>query len=110
MQRIDPTPTVLRAYSQVSSVERMGERGENFAALVAAICRDRDDKASYLEWLRELRPQEVDDVATLRGAVGDRMFMLKEGDRKFPAPVLSDGTLRFAAVTAAFFQPRSPIS
>lgn len=36
------------------------------------------------------------------------MFMLKESGRSFPASVLGDGTLRFAAVTAAFFQPRMP--
>jgi predicted ATPase len=34
--------------------------------------------------------------------------MLKEGGKEFPAPVLSDGTLRFAAITAAFFQPDMP--
>ena len=36
------------------------------------------------------------------------MFMLKENGREFPAPVLSDGTLRFAALAAAFFQPDMP--
>ena len=36
------------------------------------------------------------------------MFMLRENGRKFPAPVLSDGTLRFAALTAAFFQSDMP--
>ena len=34
--------------------------------------------------------------------------MIREGGRVFPAPVLSDGTLRFAAITAAFFQPAMP--
>src|SRR5262249_40310747 len=42
------------------------------------------------------------------GAVGEPLFMLKEGGREYPAPVLSDGTLRFAAITAAFFQPDMP--
>ena len=36
------------------------------------------------------------------------MFMLRESGREFPAPILSDGTLRFAAITAAFFQPELP--
>ena len=36
------------------------------------------------------------------------MFMLRENGREFTAPVLSDGTLRFAALTAAFFQPDMP--
>ena len=108
MQRIDPSPAILRGYSQALFVKRMGEQGENFAALIEVICFDEDNKASYVEWLRELRPQEVDDVATLPGAVGEPMFMLEERGRRFPAPVLSDGTLRFAAVTAAFFQPDMP--
>jgi predicted ATPase len=108
MQRLDPTPTVLRGYSQARRVDRMGEHGENFAALVRGICADPDAEGGYLEWLRELRPAEVDRVATLSGAVGEPLFMLQEGDREFPAPVLSDGTLRFAAIAAAFFQPDMP--
>ena len=108
MQRVDPTPTILRGYSQARQVARMGEHGENFAALVRGICADPDLEAGYLEWLRELRPAEVDSVATLSGAVGEPLFMLREGGREFPAPVLSDGTLRFAAIAAAFFQPDMP--
>jgi predicted ATPase len=34
--------------------------------------------------------------------------MMKERGREWPAPVLSDGTLRFAAIAAAFFQPDMP--
>ena len=108
MQRIDPAPAVLRDYSQALRIERMGERGENFAALVKTLSEDPAAKAAYLGWLRELRPEELDDVATLSGAVGEPLFMLREADREFPAPVLSDGTLRFAALVAAFFQPDMP--
>jgi len=50
----------------------------------------------------------VDDVGVLKGALGEPMLMMKEGDREWPAPVLSDGTLRFAAIAAAFFQPDMP--
>ena len=110
MQRIDPSPVVLRAYSQAQQIARMGERGENFAALVRTIEKDAAAKDAYLSWLRQLRPSEVDDVGTLSGAVGEPLFMLKEHGRAqpFPATVLSDGTLRFAAITAAFFQPDMP--
>ena len=86
----------------------MGNHGENFAALIKTICQDEKLKDTYLAWLRQLRPEEVDDVGTLPGVVGEPMFMLRESGRKFPAPVLSDGTLRFAALTAAFFQPDMP--
>ena len=107
-QRIDPMPLILRGYSQHDQVDRMGLRGENFAALVKTICQDEKTKDAYLSWLRHLRPEEVDDVGTLSGALGEPMFMLRENGRDFPAPVLSDGTLRFAALTAAFFQPHMP--
>ena len=110
MQRIDPSPAVLRGYSQAQQIGRMGERGENFAALVNAIGKDAKTKDAYLSWLRQLRPAEVDDVGTLPGAVGEPLFMLKEHGRAepFPATVLSDGTLRFAAIAAAFFQTDMP--
>jgi predicted ATPase len=107
-QRLDPAPTILRDYSQAQNVTRMGEHGENFAALVRTICENPTTKDAYLTWLKHLRPSEVDDVGFLKGAVGELMFKLEEGGQEFPAPVLSDGTLRFAAITAAFFQPDMP--
>jgi len=107
-QRIDPQPSVLRQYASALEVDRMGEHGENFAALVEQICADENRKEGYLGWLRELRPSEVDDITVLRGALKEPLFALIEKGRTFPAPVLSDGTLRFAAITAAFFQPSMP--
>lgn len=108
MQGLDPLPGILRDYSQALSIQRMGERGENFAALVRTICQNKSTKDAYLSWLGLLRPEEIDDVGTLDGALGEPMFMLQEGGHRFPAPVLSDGTLRFAALAAAFFQPDRP--
>ena len=67
-QRIDPSPRLLRDYSQAHRILRMGERGENFAALVKTLCEDDSTKDAYLSWLRQLRPEEVDDVGTLSGA------------------------------------------
>lgn len=86
----------------------MGERGENFAALVQTICKDDRTKDAYLSWLRQLRPEEIEDVGVQQGAMAEPLFALEENGRKFPAPVLSDGTLRFAALAAAFFQPDMP--
>lgn len=108
VQRVDPAPALLRGYSQAHTIRRMGEHGENFAALVRTLCQDASAKDAYLSWLKQLRPAEIDDVGTLSGAVGEPLFMLKEGGQHFPAPVLSDGTLRFAAITAACFQPEMP--
>lgn len=109
MQRIDPSPSVLRSYSQAQQISRMGERGENFAALVRTICKNPKLKDAYLSWLRHLRPDEILDVGILTGAVGEPLFSLTEtSGTVFPAPVLSDGTLRFAAIVAAFLQPDLP--
>ncbi len=109
MQRIDPSPSILRSYSQAQQISRMGDRGENFAALVRTICKDPKLKDAYLSWLRHLRPDEIEDVGILTGAVGEPLFSLTEtSGTVFPAPVLSDGTLRFAAIVAAFLQPDLP--
>jgi energy-coupling factor transporter ATP-binding protein EcfA2 len=108
MQGIEPVPAVLREYSIPQSVRRMGEHGENFAALVKSIISDPAAKAGYLSWLQNLTPTEVDDVVILEGALGEPLFALKERNVEYPAPVLSDGTLRFAAIAAAFFQPDMP--
>jgi len=108
MQRIDPSPGFLRAYSQAYKIKRMGEHGENFAALIRMICDDPKVKEAYLSWMRELRPRDVDDVGFVEGALGEPMVMMKERGREWPAPALSDGTLRFAALAAAFFQPDMP--
>ena len=86
----------------------MGDHGENFAALIHTLCQDDKTKDAYLSWLRQLRPEEVNDVGILSGALGEPLFMLRENGREVPAPILSDGTLRFAALTAAFFQPDMP--
>jgi predicted ATPase len=107
-QKLDPSPAFLRDYSQAHSAMRMGERGENFAALVKSMLSDDKTRSAYVSWLQQLTPTEVDDVRVLDGALGEPLFALKEHGNVYPAPILSDGTLRFAAIAAAFFQPDMP--
>ena len=107
-QRVQPSLATLRQYSAPQEVHRMGDYGEDFAAIVKAIGREEKIKDAYLAWIRELHPEHVEDVGTLSGAIGEPLFMLRENGRKLPAAVLSDGTLRFAAIAAAFFQPEMP--
>lgn len=109
MQFLELEPRALRQYGLAADPPRpMGRSGENFAGVVRSICADPKTKAAYLSWLQELRPREVDDVKTLNGALGEPLFALSEGGQDFPAPVLSDGTLRFAALAASFFQQPPP--
>jgi predicted ATPase len=107
-QHLEPVPAVLREYSSSREVQRLGDRGENFAALVQTILADNGTATAYRSWLDRLTPRDLDNVVIVKGALGEPMFALKHGRRRFPAPVLSDGTLRFAALTAAFFQPDMP--
>ena len=108
MQFLDVQVEVLRQYSQNPSVKRIGDRGEDFAALVSNLISNLDTKEAYLSWLRELVPSEINDVVILEGALGEPLFAIKDGANEFAAPLLSDGTLRFAALTAALFQPDAP--
>ena len=105
MQFLDLLPSSLRGYS--SQVLRIGENGEGFAALIHEI-EYNGSKPALLEWLKELRPDEVDDIYALEGLNNDFMVAIKEGNKEFRAPVLSEGTLRFIALAAAFFQPSMP--
>ena len=108
IQQLFPASDLLRDYSQTSHAKRMGERGENFAAVVQSIVQDERLRSAYLSWLSRLTPMELDDVSVLKGALEEPIFALCEGDSVLPAPILSDGTLHFAAITAAFFQPDMP--
>ncbi len=107
MQRLDPVPTVLRQYSQYGVVRRMGEHGENFAGVIQSFIADAKALSAYMSWLKQLTPVEG-EVEVLHGALQEPLFALENKGEVFPAPVLSDGTLRFAAIAAAFFQPDMP--
>lgn len=107
-QFLDPAAAVQREYSVASAASRMGDHGENFAALIKTILKDDRAASAYLAWLKELTPAELDEVVVLPGAKRDWLFALRKNGVDYPADVLSDGTLRFAAIAAAFFQPMLP--
>lgn len=119
-------PEVLRQYSPVGRSE-LGEHGENFAAVVwqlnweadrARIRQRRDaDRESQVQWghpaqdrldavvswLSELTPRAISSIGAERSPTGEAIFTVTEEpfDRSIPAPSLSDGTLRFAALALA---------
>jgi len=107
-QLLDPSTAILWGYSTSQMVGRMGERGENFAGLVKAILSDERNAAAYDSWLKQLTPAELDKVEVMYGALREPLFAVKKNGHRIPAPLLSDGTLRFAALAAAFFQPDMP--
>lgn len=105
---LDPSPAILRKYSRPGFVRRIGDHGEGFAALVQSICCSAEYKDSLLWWLQQLLSDQVEDVGTTRGSTGELMFVLRDQCGSVPATVLSDGTLRFAALLAALLQPDKP--
>jgi energy-coupling factor transporter ATP-binding protein EcfA2 len=107
-QSFEPSIEVLKQYSSLPGVKRMGDRGENFASLLKTVFADRKSKEAYDSWINELTPIEASKSDLDETPGGEWRFSLIEDGHRFPALVLSDGTLRFAAFTAAFFQPDLP--
>ena len=105
---LDPSPIILRQSSQPGLVHRLGDRGENFASLVQSICLDSDYKDSFLFWMQQLLSEQVKNVGTMLGSEDELIFCLQEHSKNVPSTLLSDGTLRFAALLAAIFQPDKP--
>ena len=105
---LDPSPTVLRESTQAEGVDRIGDHGENFAALVQSLCRTPAHKDAFVWWLQQLLSDQVEDVGTIRGPTGESMFMLCDQRGHIPATALGDGTLQFAALIAALLQPEKP--
>ena len=121
-------PEVLRQYSPLGRFE-LGEHGENFAAVVwrlhqdsriSAAQRARQDSGetarrldseiapddrwnAICAWLSELTPRTITSIGTIQSPTGEAVFAVREEpyDDLIPAPSLSDGTLRFAALTLA---------
>ena len=121
-------PEVLRQYSPLGRFD-LGEHGENFAAVVWELQnnamrrlpgRVRDEnEGTKLElvrnteaierwdavcrWLSELTPRPITEVETIPAPTGEVIFAVREDPfaEPVPAPSLSDGTLRFAALALA---------
>jgi hypothetical protein len=128
MRPLELRPEILRQYSPLGRFE-LGEHGENFAAAVWRLQQDshrrlqrrvrHDDGSSTLEtvadrqsqerwravcsWLSELTPRSIQSISTIAAPTGEVMFAVKEEPYSdpIPAPSLSDGTLRFAALALA---------
>jgi len=109
LQFLDASPALLRGYERLGS-RRMGDRGEYFASVVKTLSEDPATKDAYLSWLQNLTPTHVSDLHFFKTELGEVMFGVKENGLSEPVPALSlsDGTLRFAAIAAALFEPDPP--
>jgi energy-coupling factor transporter ATP-binding protein EcfA2 len=107
-QRLDLSPVILRAPSRQGKAQRLGEQGEDFAAVISNIIKDPLKKEALSKWLNLLTPSDIEAIKPLKTKIGDIYFGVKEGKKTVYAPSLSDGTLRFAALLTVLFQPSQP--
>lgn len=65
--------------------------------------RDHDRLDAVVSWLSELTPRAVSSIGVESSPTGEVIFTVTEEpfERSIPAPSLSDGTLRFAALALA---------
>ena len=108
VQFLTPTASIQRGYSTASTAVASAAAGRTLHPSSRPSKGMRPKASDYISWLKELTPAELDSIEILPGAAGDWLFALRRGGVNYPATVLSDGTLRFAAIAAAFFQPSLP--
>ncbi|MEP7362353.1 MAG: AAA family ATPase [Acidobacteriota bacterium] len=108
IQMLDLVPFILRERSRSVRAKRLGPQGENLASVVKAIFEETDHKESVLAWLRELLEEPIEDLTPKQAEENEVYLRMRQFGHKFSASSLSDGTLRFIALVAAFFQPVPP--
>lgn len=101
MRFMDVDPEAMRQPSLPGQTQ-LSDKGENLSSVLHSICSDQRQKDILLEWLRELTPQDIEDLEFSEDFQGKVIFYLKESDvRKISAYSASDGTLRYLAYLAA---------
>lgn len=87
----------------------MGDKGEHLPAVLRFLCEDERRKKTFIEWLHELTPMDVEDFEFPIDPSGRVHLILKEKHgHKLSAFAASDGTLRFIAMLAALLTPKLP--
>ena len=110
VQVLNLVPDILRKYNRLDSGRlQLNSNGYGFSAIAHQICSDSKSKQAFVDWLSELRPDQISDIETREGAVEDVLFgVVEKHGGWMGAPALSDGTLRFAAMVVALFQRQKP--
>jgi predicted ATPase len=102
MRFLDLDPNSLRKPS-IPGQTILGDKGENLASVLQAICVEPKSKEALVEWTRDLTPMDVADLkfpeVSLEGRI--QLQIVESGGREVSAESASDGTLRFLAFAAA---------
>ena len=101
---LDPIPGRMRDYSFIVDRVLRGD-GANVSSVLYELCQQPAGKQRVLDFVRSLPEQDIQDIDFLEGPRREVMVRLTETfggqARATEAALLSDGTLRVLAVTAA---------
>lgn len=99
---LDPVPHLMRQYVQARD-SRLRRTAENLSAAIGDIKRhDQETFADLVDLLRGLADHDIERLVVTRSELGDVMLALDEGPLGLtPAREMSDGMLRFLAVTTS---------
>jgi len=105
MRFFDFVPDTLRRPSFLGQTV-LGDNGENFSSVLYAICQNPQQKEILLSWVEELTPMDVVDFEFPSDQIGRILLTVVERNgQRISAYSMSDGTLRFLAILAAFLGP-----
>lgn len=103
---LDPVPHQMREYVPEKDV-RLRRNAENLSAVLASLLRSSSTRSRLLDMVSSISEAQVSEVNAVTSELGDVMVAIQERigskDRQTPARLMSDGTLRFLAITAALF-------
>lgn len=100
---LDPIPSLMRDDSHPETQLR-GDC-KNLSGVLFRLCQNPHIKSQIIEFIRSLPEQNITDLNFQEGLRGSRLVELVENfggtERRWAADVLSDGTLRVLAISAA---------
>lgn len=101
---LDPIPHLMRDYVPERDAD-LRRTGQNLSAAIARLSvSDTDAFARLSRVIREVAGEPIRDLEFTRSPLGDVMLALREGRKRHqltPAREMSDGLLRFIAITTA---------
>lgn len=101
---LDPVPSEMRKYSFPTDPVLRGD-GSNLSGVLFRLCEQAERKEMILDLVRNVPEQDIKSIDFIRTPREERMVKLKETFADHPrwvdAALLSDGTLRVLAISAA---------
>lgn len=105
MRFFDFVPSAMRKSSLPGQIV-LGDDGENLSSVLYAVCQNPQQKRILLSWIEDLPEMDIVDFAFPADQIGRILLTAVErGGQRISAYSLSDGTLRFLAMLAAFLGP-----